>query len=264
MTNNEYNDEQFLKRRHRSSGKDRAFTGIFLIIAGGLLFAYKMGAPLPHWLFTFQTILIVIGLIAGLKSRFRQPAWIIPFGLGIFLSIDNWFPGANIDQYTAPIIIMVLGLFFLLRPRHAHKNRKLRQFLRQRQEWQQQFRHDCSNITQEETPGDSIDSVSVFGAVKKKVVSKNFTGGEVTCIMGGAEINLSQADIQGTVVLEVTQLFGGTKLIIPPHWDLKSEIAAVFGGVEDKRPLQGTVADLNKVLVLKGTSVFGGIDIQSY
>lgn len=262
--NNEYNDDDFFKRGRHSSGRDRALVGIFLILAGALLFAYKMGAPLPSWLFTFPTVLIVIGLIAGLKHRFRNPMWILPFGIGVFLSIDRWFPGTNIQQYTAPVIIIVMGFFFLLRPKNTHRHRKLKKFMQQREEWKKRMLQDCDNIKQEEEPGDSIDSVSVFGAVKKKVVSKNFTGGEVTCIMGGAELNLSQADIQGTVVLEIVQLFGGTKLIIPPHWDLKSEIAAVFGGVEDKRPLQGTVADLNKVLVLKGTSIFGGIEIQSY
>jgi predicted membrane protein len=257
-------DEELVYNR-RGSARDRALAGIFLIIAGSLLFAYKMGAPLPAWLFTFPTVLIAIGLIAGLKHRFRHPAWIIPFGIGVFLSVDQWYPGVHMREYTAPVIIIMLGLFFLLRPKHYHRHNKFRQFHQRRQEWKQQMHKDFMEAHgAATTAGDSIDSVSVFGSVKKKVVSKNFTGGEITCFMGGAELDLSQADIQGRVVLDITQLFGGTKLIIPPHWDLKSDMAAIFGGIEDKRPLQGTVADMNKVLVLRGTSIFGGIDIKSY
>ena len=37
-------------------------------------------------------------------------------------------------------------------------------------------------------------------------------------MFGGAEINFMQADIQGRVELEVNQVFGGTKLIVPAHW----------------------------------------------
>ena len=76
--------------------------------------------------------------------------------------------------------------------------------------------------------------------------------------------NFMQADIQGRVELEVNQVFGGTKLIVPAHWEIKSEIAAVLGSVEDKRPLRGTTTDEKKVLILRGTTVFGGIDINSY
>ncbi|HMW10948.1 MAG TPA: LiaF-related protein, partial [Bacteroidia bacterium] len=89
-------------------------------------------------------------------------------------------------------------------------------------------------------------------------------GGEVSAVFGGAEINFMQADIQGRVELEVNQVFGGTKLIVPAHWEIKSEIAAVLGSVEDKRPLRGTTTDEKKVLILRGTTVFGGIDINSY
>lgn len=53
--------------------------------------------------------------------------------------------------------------------------------------------------------------------------------------MGGTEIDMTQADINGRVVLDVTQILGGTKLIIPAHWELKSELVSVFGGIEDKR-----------------------------
>jgi hypothetical protein len=70
------------------------------------------------------------------------------------------------------------------------------------------------------------------------------------------------------VVLDLTQIFGGTKLIVPHHWKVQSkDLVAVFGGVEDKRPMLGSTSptdENSKVLVLKGTCIFGGIDIKSY
>lgn len=82
--------------------------------------------------------------------------------------------------------------------------------------------------------------------------------------MGGAEVNLLKADIQRAVKLEVTNIFGGTKLIVPSNWDVKNEVTAVFGGIEDKRNIATGVTDPGKVLVLHGTCVFGGIEVINY
>ncbi|HEX6891115.1 MAG TPA: hypothetical protein VF141_10480, partial [Chryseolinea sp.] len=82
---------------------------------------------------------------------------------------------------------------------------------------------------------------------------------------GGVEINLTQADITGRVPIEIVQIFGGTKLIVPSHWKIDTEeVVSVFGGLNDKRQVQNTVMDPSKVLVLKGTTFFGGIDIKSF
>ena len=62
---------------------------------------------------------------------------------------------------------------------------------------------------------------------------------------------------------EGTQIFGGTKIIVPAHWEVKSDMTAIFGGIDDKRAPSPTV-DHSKVLVLDGTSIFGGIELVSY
>jgi hypothetical protein len=43
-----------------------------------------------------------------------------------------------------------------------------------------------------------------------------------------------------------------------------TEMAAVFGGIDDKRSLTQVLTDKSKVLVIKGTSIFGGIDIRNF
>jgi hypothetical protein len=113
---------------------------------------------------------------------------------------------------------------------------------------------------------DYIDSVTIFGGVKKNIFSKTFRGGELVTIFGGTDINLTQADVPHPIILDITQIFGGAKLIVPPHWTIKSEdIVNIFGAVEDKRPIMPeNNYDPNKVLILKGTNIFGGIDIKSY
>ena len=92
--------------------------------------------------------------------------------------------------------------------------------------------------------------------------SKNLRGGEIVAVFGGAEVNLTQADFYNRIEIEVVQIFGGTKLVVPANWEVRSEAVALFGGIEDKRMPMAPSPD--KVLVLKGTTIFGGIEIKSF
>ena len=110
---------------------------------------------------------------------------------------------------------------------------------------------------------DVLDVTAIFGGVKKNILTKNFKGGEIVCVMGGAEINLTQADFQGKVIIDSFNMFGGTKIIVPPDWDVQSQVVAIFGGVDDKRPPSAHV-DHSKILYLDGTCIFGGVEIRSF
>ena len=83
-------------------------------------------------------------------------------------------------------------------------------------------------------------------------------------IFGGTELDLSQADLSGVAVIDLTTIFGGTKLLIPSNWSVKSEAVTIFGGIEDKRRMQATIEVPQKTLLLRGTVIFGGIDIKSF
>lgn len=229
-------------------------TGIFLI-GGGLLFlAYKMGAPFPAWVFTWPTALIALGFYLGIKHSFRNFSWIALIGLGSFLLYDQQVPDLRLKNYLWPIFIIILGITFLFRDRNRRPKKDYSQT-----NWTGQ------NIVHENTEddGEYINSSNVFGGTKKKIISKDFRGGKISCFFGGTEIDLTQADIQSTVVLEISQAFGGTKLVIPPHWKLKIEVTSFFAGMEDKRSVAANV-DPTKILVITGSSVFAGIEITSY
>jgi predicted membrane protein len=73
-----------------------------------------------------------------------------------------------------------------------------------------------------------------------------------------------QADINGRVIVDITQIFGGVKIIVPSNWQVVSDVAAVFASVDDKRIKSTASPNNDKLLVLKGVSIFAGIDIRSY
>ena len=99
----------------------------------------------------------------------------------------------------------------------------------------------------------------VFG-----LFSKNFQGGDLINIFGGSELDLIQADFNGTATIDLITIFGGTKLLVPSNWNVKSEAVTIFGGMDDKRKMQVTQEASGKTLLIRGTVIFGGIEIKSY
>jgi predicted membrane protein len=171
----------------------------------------------------------------------------------------KYFPGINVNHIW-PLALIILGLFFIFRPHR--RNRYWQEHVNDKGD--AKINETNSQIPQSTLTEDYIDTTSIFGGIKKNIISKNFKGGDITNIMGGSEIDLTQADINGTVSIDLTQVFGGTKLIVPSNWQVKAQMAAIFGGVEDKRSIQNIALDPNKILILDGTSIFGGIEIRSY
>ena len=223
---------------------------IFLLIGLGWLLR-QVSFPFPHWIFGWEMILIIVGLVIGIKNKFRDAAWAIMILIGGIFLVRDIFPFLAFSNYFWPIALIVLGVFLIVRPRKRYWNRY--------PDPNAAYGEGNDPITAE----DHLDFTAAFGGLKKNILTKNFRGGDVTCIFGGTELNFMQADIQGTVTLDVTQIFGGTKLIVPSNWDIKSDMTAIFGGIDDKRSPSPNV-DHAKVLVVDGTSIFGGIEILSY
>lgn len=236
---------------------DRFWMGLALLVVGAALLLQKMGAGLPDWLFTWPMILIIAGVVTGLKHRFTNVSWLIMIAIGIFFLWDEMIIDLDLKRYFWPVIIIGIGLIFMFRPR--------KKWYHERERWNLPDENlNFGAGFSQQSAEDVINSTSIFGGVKKVITSKDFKGGEIVCFMGGAEYNLSQADITGPVSIEIIQVFGGTKLVVPPHWEIRSEAVAIFAGIEDKRPAQPGNFDPNKVLILKGTTIFGGIEIKSY
>lgn len=244
---NQNKPEQSFYKRHRSG---RVIAGLIIVAIGVVFLFRQLGYYFPYWMFKWEMLLIVIGVFVGIKHNFRNFSWLVLVAIGSIFLLDDIFPYSEFDDYDWPLVIIAVGLIMIF---NSGKKRT-----------------DWSKWTQQnpiKVGDDFIDSTVIFGGDKKNVISKNFRGGDVTTIFGGTDINLMQADFSGRVVLDLTQIFGGTKLIVPPNWKVETkDVVAIFGGVEDKRPMISDLStvDHSKVLVLDGTCIFGGIDIKSY
>ena len=232
----------------------RIWTGILLLIIGGVALARSYQVPMPRWLFTWQALIVVIGIYSGLKNNFQGPAWFIMILVGgAFLLNDFYFEG-ELRRHIWPLILISVGAIFILRPR----NRK------QRWSWAEKL-SSGGRIESIDNHEDVADITVIFGSAKKNMRTQNFSGGDITCIFGGAELDLTQADIQENVVIDVTTIFGGADLIIPAHWAIKSEIVTILGSVQDERPISPVATEhAEKLIILEGTAILGGIRIKSF
>ncbi|MGZ5218584.1 MAG: LiaF transmembrane domain-containing protein [Chitinophagaceae bacterium] len=255
-----YNEERksrWESRMEHQDGKGHIWTGLFILAIGALALARSMGVPVPTWLFSWQMLLIAIGLFIGFKKGFRDGGWFVPIIIGGFFLVNEFILEGELRRHIWPMILIIVGAFFILRPRKScFSSSKKRDGLQ------------AETITplgeESYTQDDIIDSTNIFSGSKKVIFSKKFKGGEIVNIFGGSEIDLTQADMTTSSVLEVTAIFGGATLIIPSNWAIKSEAVTIFGGIDDKRKIMPSAESPTKTLVLKGTIIFGGLEIKSY
>lgn len=258
-------EQDNITRKRKEDG--RFWGGVFIIIFGLLLLLRKMNFPIPGWLFSWETILIAIGLFIGFKSKFQNHGWIIMVIIGTLFLADDILYDMNLRDYVFPIILIGVGAMFILRPKTKGRFEKLKDYsayntgtyAEEKQNYNDSLLGSAGNLNEE-----FLEINAAMGGAKRIVLSKNFKGGEINCFMGGAEINMLQADIQQPVKLEANLVFGGMKILIPSNWELRLDSTNIFGGVDDKRNVTHVITDPNKILTIEGTVVFGGIEVRNF
>ena len=238
--------------KHHGTG-----TGIFILLVGIVALLKATITDFPDWAFSWQMLLIAMGFFIGFRHGFRGIAWLVLILVGGLFLLNDIYPEFTFQRYQWPVVLIILGLFIIMRPRRK---------------WQGETGEKKTDPGADPIMGgeasyskeDFVESTSIFGGAKKIIISKNFKGGDLVNIFGGTELDLSQADFTGTAIIELTTVFGGTKLLVPSNWSVKSEAITIFGGIEDKRRMQ-TITDMpGKTLLIRGTVIFGGIDIKSF
>ncbi|WP_316820621.1 LiaF transmembrane domain-containing protein [Pedobacter gandavensis] len=253
------------------------WAGLFLLAFGTVFLLKNIGLDFPGWLFSWHTILVIIGLFVGYKRNFEGKGWLVLVLIGGYFTLRDILD-EDITRYYFAAALIVMGLFLIFKPKSSRiKGEKWKKK-------QANFSETTFAATEEPISGyegadgnpvdpkmgnwvdenDIIDAVCVFGGTDQHVYSKNFKGGDLVAVFGGCNVNLTQADFEGAIVLEVVAVFGGVKIIIPSSWIVKSEVTAVFGGIEDKRGPVVLSDGGNKIIKITGLALFGGVEIRNF
>jgi predicted membrane protein len=201
--------------------------------------------PLATRLFSWEVLLICIGLIGMAGNKGQSVGWSILVVIGTFFLLDDMYNlSIRFHEIFWPLLVIFIGLMMVLK-RSVHKP-VYKKF------------SDASST-------DILDNVAIFGGSDVTIESQSFKGGEATAIFGGSKIDLTGATLApGIQVIELTNIFGGNTLVIPANWNVKVDVTGILGGFKDLRPkrFDGNV-NPESTLIVKGVAIFGGGEIKS-
>jgi predicted membrane protein len=215
----------------------RTILGVILVLIGSVLIARNYG-----WLdYEFSRVLI-IGLFNLARGAYT-PAVVLS-AIGLFFLIDIPY---SLRENLWPALIVLVGITLILQWRRSPGSYKYH-----------------LKAEQNGKSTDFIDETAIFGGKTISVVSENFQGGKITSIFGGSKINLLYAKPVPGCTIDVANIFGGTKIMVPEDWNIKVEVASIFGGFDDKRSASViSRTGSGKIVVIKGTCIFGGGEVTT-
>ncbi|MBB3167637.1 LiaF transmembrane domain-containing protein [Simiduia aestuariiviva] len=260
--------------KHNDNMTPRTLFGIGLVAFAVLLFLNNIGIPflglvLKNW----PVLLIIAGAVQlygrrekeGTETRCRQYLPHTLIGLGVLFQLANWhILNFSISALIIPIILLIAGI----------------NLIRQKASSGPKGDSDTSTIgividgeldqeqpgTTSEQPGDTkIDVFTILGGGNFSTRSKRLTGGSVIAILGGAEVDIREADSKnGAIEIDVLAFMGGAEIKVPAHFNVTVKVLPMLGGVTNKTTcLADKLGMPEKHLVITGMVLLGGLEITN-
>jgi hypothetical protein len=85
--------------------------------------------------------------------------------------------------------------------------------------------------------GENIRLFALLSGDRRNPVTNRFRGAELTAVLGGTRLDLTQAQVApgDEAVVDVFALMGGAILTIPKHWVVDIQATSIMGGINDSR-----------------------------
>lgn len=243
----------------RSNG--RLIIGVILVLLGVFYLAdnfFFFPWQLRHLVFSWPTILVVIGAIIFVNSGDRYAGLIVMLvGVGLLVFRYYHIPFSMVFREYWPVLLIIFGLLIIFKPRRrldhtdfGHKFDK------------HEFKNESGNA---DTVSDIIDETVIFHGIDRRIHSPSFKGGKITTIFGGAEIDLRDSKLaSGHQILDVEVIFGGLDLYVPNDWRVIINVTSIFGAFDDgRRIMKDANLDESRILEIRGVVVFGGGDLKN-
>lgn len=233
---------------HPKSATSQVVLGL-LVIAMGLLFLLdNLGFVDMHRAFSFWPMLFVIVGTVKLCDTRTQGGTLLGagmVGIGILLMLDRMDIIDFSWRTIWPLVLIGLGGFLVAK---AVRSKRA-------------IEHGVAVVDGEAVgAGEVVDVTAILGGYERRVTTQDFRGGEITAVMGGCELDMRGASIQGEAVINVFAFWGGVTIKCPPDWNVVLQGTPILGGFEEK-----TIAppDSSKRLVIRGYAIMGGVEIRN-
>lgn len=231
----------------RARGRGGMITGGILVLIGLAFLLDHMGIisignPFRFW----PLAIVLVGLLNFISDR-RAWGGLLMF-VGVILQLNELGYTHFGWAQLWPMMLIALGLFVFWGSLEGRRKR-------------------TDSTTADSDPRTTLNEAVVFGGLERRMTSQDFQGGDVTTIFGGAELDLTEANMQAKeATLAITAIFGGVEIRVPPTWQVAFRGAPIFGGIEDKTRTARVEDPANsnlKVLIITGAVIFGGLEIKN-
>ena len=238
----------------RRGSDKRLYFGVILIVLGVILILERLNLipeSVADMLISWQMLLVGIGVLSLIGGNRTAGTILIIIG-GTFMIPELITVPHELRRIYWPLILVAIGVAILLRRRDHHKLEIINE--------------PIQNI-QDDTSVHTFDDFVIFGGREIFVNSQSLAGGKATSIFGGIEFDLRKANLKpGGAVIDCVSVFGGCGFKIPMDWNVRNEVTTIFGAFTDKRgdTYSEKYYDPSKTIVIKGVSIFGGIEVKHF
>lgn len=230
----------------------RLLVGLWIIAIGLIFLAGNLGLiDARHALRLFWPIIFVLigtGMVSQQNSRRRQRWGWIFIAIGIWMLADKigWI-GVGLWEVFFPLALLTLGGMLVWR---ALRGPSVEQIAPEAGEERGDERSEF------------VRSFAVMSTTELRPVSRPFRGADLSAVMAGVKLDLTDARMDGdTAVIEVFAFWGGMEIYVPKEWTVTSKVATVMGGFIDKRRPTSTLA--TKTLLITGFVIMSGIEVKN-
>jgi hypothetical protein len=210
--------------------------GVGLMLVGVVLLLNELDIiHVAFWALIFS----VFGVVKIVQSSsFAGRLWgFFLLAIGVVIELQHLgYARLRLDR-TWPVFVIVAGLILILRA-----------------------------YSQSAPEGDSalsphLNVFSVLGGGEYRIRTKNLRGGDIVAFMGGFDIDLREADIEGSqATISVSALMGGGVIRVPETWGVAMRVTAFMGGHSLKTRES---SQPQKTLIVKGIALMGGVEVRN-
>ncbi|HEY4368148.1 MAG TPA: DUF5668 domain-containing protein [Steroidobacteraceae bacterium] len=224
----------------------RLLVGLWIIVIGAIFLAGNLGWIDARHVFRhfWPLFFVFIGtrmLVQPQNRRSRAWGWVfVGVGTWMFLDRIGWVD-ISLWQMIFPLALLTLGTILVWRALAGPRN-------------------DADIVNDEHS--EFVRTFAVMSGNELRPVSRPFRGADLSAVMAGIKLDLTDARMEGdTATIEIFAFWGGIEIYVPPDWTVSSRVATFMGGFIDKRRPTSTIA--TKTLIITGLVVMSGIEVKN-
>lgn len=222
----------------------RAFFGVTIAALGGVLLLRNLEIiKFDSWNVFWGTVwavgLVLAGLTTIISSRkMLTRAWgLLLMATGASIGLNSYgVIDISIWKIFWPVVLIAVGVVVTFSVGSGGYKRSKRSVA-----------DDSGN-----------EKIAIFYGEESRVKG-DYTGGSVTAIFGGMELDLRQAKIKDGAVIDIFTFCGGVSINMPDDVIVKNDVRGILGGSEDKTVSKSSA---KKTIILRGECVLGGLEIK--